>query len=85
MSEEFPLKGEGGETTKKRTTRPAVQLYRPGMMKTGTDITKNVSRHTHKAKPPKLDVPVENDSQSKQGVFHFCLFCFSFSWLLIRS
>uniref|UniRef100_A0A915C3F4 PIN domain-containing protein n=1 Tax=Parascaris univalens TaxID=6257 RepID=A0A915C3F4_PARUN len=67
MSEEFPPKGEGGETTKKRTTRPAVQLYRPGMMKTGTDITKNVSGHTHKAKPPKTDIPVENDSQSKQG------------------
>ncbi|VDK17593.1 unnamed protein product [Anisakis simplex] len=55
---ELPPAGEGGsaalsEESKSRKPRPAVQLYRPGMMK-GVDITKvGQSRTLPRTKPPK--------------------------------
>ncbi|VDD87049.1 unnamed protein product [Enterobius vermicularis] len=41
------VKEGDGETSKKKV-RPAVQLYRPGMLKTGTDITVNKPKVEHR-------------------------------------
>uniref|UniRef100_A0A0N5AAP0 PINc domain-containing protein n=1 Tax=Syphacia muris TaxID=451379 RepID=A0A0N5AAP0_9BILA len=72
---------EGDGEVSKKKTRPAIQLYRPGMLKTGTDITANKSKLEHRnanarnstttthvvaKRPPKAPVPVRSDDGCRQ-------------------